>query len=46
MDKNEWNKIIEVNKRQLFKIFIAGAIVGAGIISLVWYIYIQTGFIL
>lgn len=45
IDKQEWEKTLSVNKKQLLKVALAGALVGAIVASLYWWIYIQTGFV-
>jgi hypothetical protein len=45
VDKEEWNRTITLNKRKVLKIFLAGAIVSTVIWSLVFWVYVQTGFI-
>jgi len=45
IDKEEWQKTITTNKRKILKVFLAGAGVATGIWWLVFYIYLETGFV-
>ena len=44
IDKTEWEETIQVNKKTMLKVFLAGASVATLIWVLVFYIYINTGF--
>jgi hypothetical protein len=46
IDKKEWEKELTLAKKELLKIFLAGATVATIIWFLVFYIYMKTGFIL
>jgi len=46
IDKNEWEEILKLSRKQLLKIFLAGSLVATIIWFLVFYIYLKTGFIL
>jgi hypothetical protein len=45
IDKEEWEKTLNVNKKMLLKVALAGAAVGVIVASLFWYVYIRTGFV-
>lgn len=44
-NKNEWDNVIETNKKKLLMVFLAGSLVATLIWLLVFYIYLQTNFV-
>ena len=46
IDKREWERVIQVTKKKLIKVFLAGATVASLVWALILYAYIQTGFII
>ena len=45
IDKKEWNEVLSVNRKQLIKVFLSGAVVATLVWILVFYIYMKTGFV-
>lgn len=44
VDKKHWDEILQVNRKKLLKVFLAGATVASLIWLFIFYIYIKTGF--
>lgn len=44
IDKEHWEEVLKVSRKKILKTFLAGASVTAIILSLIFYIYIKTGF--
>jgi len=45
IDKGQWNEILEVSRKKLLKVFLAGAVVATLVWGLIFFIYIKTGFV-